>query len=128
MRLIAWASVLLVLANSFSAIAASDISGEWTAKTHMGGGGAESPVDTTFTFRVNGAKVSGTVSSSRGVFEIKDATIEDNTLKFTLDVPGARIIYDGLITDEGIDFLAEFEGRGRTDQFVAKRPSSHVPK
>lgn len=87
----------------------------------MGGGGSEQPVETTFTFQVDGGSVTGTVSSERGEFEIQDGKLEGDTLTFIVDLGGARILYDGLIEEQGINFLAEFEGRGRTDQFIVTR-------
>jgi hypothetical protein len=121
MRLTALSCVPLLLLGSFAAAPAADIAGKWTAETHMGGGGAESPVETIFTFKTSGDKLTGTVSSERGVFEIEDGKIDGESITFTLVVPGAKILYDGEIREEGIDFLAEFEGRGRTDHFIAKR-------
>ncbi len=90
----------------------------------MGGGGAESPIDVTFNFKVDGANLTGTVSSSRGEFEIQDGKIADESMTFTLEVPGARILFDGRMIEEGIDFIGEFEGRGRSDHFVAERASA----
>ncbi len=89
----------------------------------MGGGGAESPIDVTFRFKIDGANLTGTVSSSRGEFEIQDGKIADESMTFTLEVPGARILFDGRMIEEGIDFIGEFEGRGRSDHFVAERAS-----
>jgi len=121
MRLAAITCLALLLLGLFAAAPASDIAGKWTAETHMGGGGAESPVEATFTFKVSGDELTGTVSSERGEFQIQDGKIDGDSIKFTLAVPGAKILYDGEIQEEGIDFLAEFEGRGRTDHFIAKR-------
>jgi len=120
MRL-AWTSGFLFLFVFAAAAVGADISGQWTAEPHMGGGGSEQPVETTFTFEVDGETVTGTISSERGEFPIQDGKLAGDTLTFTVEPPGARILYDGLIQEDGINFLAEFEGRGRTDQFIAKR-------
>ena len=78
----------------------------------MGAGGSESPVETTFTFQVTGDKLTGTVSSSHGEFEIQDGKVDGDSITFSLVVPGAKILYDGEVVEEGVDFLASFEGRG----------------
>ena len=87
----------------------------------MAAGGGDSPVEATFTFKAAGDKLTGAVSSSRGEYEIQDGKVDGDSITFSLVVPGAKILYDGKIGEEGIDFLASFEGRGRTDHFVAKR-------
>ena len=115
-----FAACLLPLAGLASA---ADVTGKWVGEMHMGGGGSEQPVEVTFDFKVDGSSVEGSVSSERGEFPIQDGKLEGDSLTFTLEIPGGRILYDGLVKPEGIDFLADFEGRGRTDQFLAKRPN-----
>lgn len=121
MKLTAVNCLALFLLGVLTLAAANQVAGIWTGRMHMGGGGAESPVDTTFTFEVDGSKLTGTVSSSRGTFEIQNGKLAADSLTFTLEVPDARILFDGRMTEEGIDFIAEFEGRGRSDNFIAKR-------
>lgn len=121
MRFPAVNCLALFLLGVLTLTAANQIAGIWTGRMHMGGGGAESPVDTTFTVQVDSAKLTGTVSSSRGTFDIQDGKVAGDSLTFTLEVPDARILFDGRMTEEGIDFIAEIKGRGRSDQFIAKR-------
>jgi hypothetical protein len=90
----------------------------------MGPSGAETPLPTTFTFRVEGGKLTGTVTSPRGTFEIQDGNIEGDSIKFSILITAGakiKILYDGKVTADGIDFLSHYEGSDRSDHFLAKR-------
>ena len=124
MRLITLECVVLLLAVSLAAAPTSDVTGQWTAQTIMGPSGAESPLPTTFTFKVEGGKLTGTVQSPRGTFEILDGKIEGDAMKFSILVTGGakiKILYDGKVTADGIDFISHYEGSDRSDHFLAKR-------
>jgi hypothetical protein len=92
----------------------------------MGPSGSESPIPTTFTFKVEGGKLTGTVSSSRGNFEIQDGKVAGDSITFsaliTVGNNRLKLLYDGRITAEGIDFISKFDGGDRSDHFVATRP------
>ena len=103
---------------------AVDVSGKWTAETLMGSGGAEQPIPTTFTFKVEGSKLTGTVVSPFGEFEIRDGKVDGNTILFSIEAGGSTIAYDGLVKEEGIDFIAKFVGRDRSNHFLATRVPS----
>jgi hypothetical protein len=77
-------TILLVVA--FGAMAA-DISGKWTAEQPGRNGGA--PRVTTFTFKVDGSKLTGNISRpGRGgdpvVTEISDGKVDGNTVTFNM--------------------------------------------
>jgi hypothetical protein len=110
--------------GSLAATPAADVSGKWKAETLLGSGGGELPVPTTFTFKVDGNKLTGTVSSPSGKFEIQEGKADGGTILFSIVVGGAKILYDGLITEKGIDFIARFEGRDRSNHFLATRVPS----
>lgn len=122
MRLITLAFLLIV---SLAAAPSTDISGTWTAETMMAHGGATQATPTTFTFKVEGDKLTGTVKGPEGEYEIKDGKIDGRTVTFNITVtPGnAKMMYDGRIDDDGIDFITKFEGGERSDQFLAERAS-----
>jgi hypothetical protein len=91
----------------------------------MAPSGSETPVPTTFTFKMEGNKVTGSVSSPRGNYEVLDGKVDGDSVTFTALVTVGnnpiKLLYDGKITSEGIDFLSSFEGGDRTDHFIAKR-------
>jgi hypothetical protein len=113
-----------VLAASLAAAPTTDITGQWAAQTIMGPSGADMPLPTTFAFKVGGGKLTGTVTSPRGTFEIIEGKIEGDSIHFSILVTAGgkfTIVYDGKITEEGIDFISHVEGSDRSDQILAKR-------
>jgi hypothetical protein len=113
-----------MMLGSVTPMLAADVTGKWTAETLMGAGGAEQPVPTTFMFKVDGSKLTGTVVSPLGEFEIQDGKVDGDAILFNIEVGGSTIAYDGLIKEEGIDFIAKFVGRDRSNHFLATRVPS----
>jgi hypothetical protein len=122
-RFFALVNLVLLFALPVAAAPATDISGKWTAETLMAHGGAEQAIPTTFTFKVEGDKLSGSVESPRGKYEIQDDKVDGDAVTFSIVVtPGNfKMMYDGRAIDEGIDFIAKFEGGERSDHFLAER-------
>jgi hypothetical protein len=126
MKFLAVEVLMFLLVASLAAAPPTDINGTWTADTLMAHGGAEQAIPTKFTFKVEGEKLTGTVESPRGKYEIQDGKINGDAVTFNIVVtPGNfKMMYDGRITDEGIDFIAKIEGGERSDHFVAERSTS----
>lgn len=120
-----WNSVLLLLAGSLAAAPPTEISGKWTAETLLGPSGSEQPVPTTFTFQVEGGKLTGSVESERGKNEIVEGKVAADSITFsvvaTINNSKVKMFYDGRITADGIDFISKFQGGDRSDHFLAKR-------
>jgi hypothetical protein len=124
-------TILLVVA--FGAMAA-DISGKWTAETPGRNGGA--PRVTTFTFKVDGAKLTGNISRpGRGgdpmVSEISDGTVDAKTVSFTVKTQmGDNTMvttYKGIINGDSIEFESSMTGQDgtpRTQKLTAKRATT----
>ena len=124
-------TILLVVA--FGAMAA-DISGKWTAETPGRNGGA--PRVTTFTFKVDGAKLTGNISRpGRGgdpmVSEISDGTVDAKTVSFTTKTQmGDNTMvttYKGIINGDSIEFESSMTGQDgtpRTTKMTAKRATT----
>ncbi|MEX2304489.1 MAG: hypothetical protein WD733_26340 [Bryobacterales bacterium] len=123
MRFFALVNLLLLSALPIAAAPPTDISGQWTAQTLMGPSGSEQAIPTTFTFHVEGGKLSGAVVSPRGKYEIQNGKVDGDTITFSILVTAGnfKLLYDGKITEEGIDFIAKIEGGERSDHFLAKR-------
>jgi len=124
-------TILLVVA--FGAMAA-DISGKWTAETPGRNGGA--PRVTTFTFKVDGAKLTGNMSrAGRGgdpvVTEISDGKVDGNTVSFTtkMSMGGTDMVttYKGTINGDTIEFETTRPGQDgtpMTTKMTAKRATT----
>ena len=88
---------------------AADITGKWTAQVPGRDGQTR---EQTFTFKVEGEKLTGETSSERtGKSELKDGRVEGNKVSFnvTINFQGndVRINYTGTVAGDEIRFRAE---------------------
>jgi hypothetical protein len=116
------AAALLVAATSAFA---ADLNGKWTAQVP----GREGQMrEQTFTFKVDGEKLTGTVSGMQGDIEIKDGTVKGDDIAFTVirSFQGneVKVNYKGKVAGQEIKFTSQREGGDRTQEFTAKRATS----
>jgi hypothetical protein len=114
---------LSVLVMAFSLFAtAADVTGKWTAEVPGRQGATQ---QTTFDFKVDGSKLTGTVSTQRGQLDIQDGKVEGDNLSFVivLNFQGneIRLLYKGKVSGDEIQFTRGREGGQRTQEFTAKR-------
>jgi hypothetical protein len=116
---IAFAVPALVLGFALAALAA-DISGQWTAtfSTQVG------EQHYTYTFKVDGEKLTGTAKSDDGTSEIQNGVVKGDDVSFVenRDYQGQKLVftYVGKISGDEIKFTRELSGIGKED-LVAKR-------
>ncbi len=116
---IAAALPILVLGLALSAWAA-DIAGQWTAtfNTQVG------EQHYTYTFKVDGEKLTGTAKSDNGTTDIQNGTVQGDDVSFVenLDYQGQKlaITYTGKISGDEIKFTRDVAGAAKED-LVAKR-------
>ena len=116
------AIVLTALALCFAVSTfAADISGQWTASfdTQIG------TQNYTYTFKVDGEKLTGTAKSDNGESQLTDGSIKGDEVKFTenLDFQGTAIAiaYTGKIVDDNTINFTRQVGDFATETLVAKR-------
>lgn len=111
-------AVLAVLGALLLTVAASaaDVSGKWTGKVPR----RDEAVDTTFMFKVEGAKLTGTISSAQGEQPISDGKVEGDTITFTAPGGQATATFKGVVSGNEIKFTRTRQG-GQAREFVAKR-------
>jgi len=115
----AFALVVLVLGLALSAFAA-DISGVWTAtfNTQVG------EQHYTYTFKVDGEKLTGTAKSDSGTVQIENCSVKGDDVSFVenLDYQGQKlaITYTGKISGDEIKFTRDVAGAAK-EELVAKR-------
>jgi major membrane immunogen (membrane-anchored lipoprotein) len=116
------AVVLAIVALCFAVSTfAADISGQWTASfdTQIG------TQNYTYTFKVDGEKLTGTAKSDNGESQITDGTVKGDEVKFTenLDMQGTAIAitYTGKIADDNTINFTRQVGDFATETLVAKR-------
>jgi hypothetical protein len=99
---------------------ATDISGQWTAtfNTQVG------EQHYTYTFKVDGEKLTGTAKSDNGSVVIENGTVKGDDVSFVenLDYQGQKlaITYVGKISGDEIKFTRDVAGAAKED-LVAKR-------
>ena len=101
---------------------AADISGKWTGDM-PGRGGDTAP--TTFTFKVDGDKLTGNVVGVQGDMPIQEGKIAGNQISFstTFDAGGnsIKILYKGTLSGDQMKMTREREGAGQPREFTIKR-------
>jgi hypothetical protein len=108
---IAFLSICLVM-MAFAVVWAADVSGKWTAQVPGGRDGQLQ--ETTFTFKVEGDKLTGTVSGRQGDTPIADGKISGDDISFTVtrERQGNTIkqVYKGKVAGDEIKFTRSTEG------------------
>lgn len=103
---------------------AADVNGKWTAMVPGRGG---DPMKTDFAFKVDGEKLTGTVTGPQGDMQIQDGKVSGDSVSFhvTANFGGneVKLIYKGTVSGSEIKFTREREG-GQAREFTAKRAGS----
>ena len=116
---------LLILIASFALTAsAADVSGTWKASTETPNGSFE----TTFVFKADGEKVSGTISNQfTGETQISDGRIEGDNLSFTVAANfngnEFKLNYKGKVDGNEMKLTVTIPQRERTFEMTARKVS-----
>jgi hypothetical protein len=113
----------LFLALGSMAALAADFNGKWTAETQ----GRNGPQTITFDLHVDGATVTGKVTTPRGDMDISNGKVDGDNISFdtTANMNGNSFTlnYKGTADGDNIKFTRTFGGGGDRppQEFVAKR-------
>ena len=114
------------LAFAVVSVSAADVTGKWTAQVAGRDGQTR---EQTFTFKVDGEKLTGTISGMQGGpdAEIKDGTAKGDDIAFSVvrsfQGQEVKILYKGKVSAGEIKFTSQREG-GEPREFTAKRVTS----
>jgi hypothetical protein len=116
-------SAAFVVLAAITAALAANIDGKWIAQVPGQGGQTR---ETTFTFKAEGEKLTGTVTGRQGEVAIADGTIKGDDISFTQTINAQgntiKLVYKGKITGDEIKLTRTVEGVDRPpSEFVAKR-------
>ena len=105
---------------------AADITGKWTAQVPGRDGQTR---EQTFTFKVEGEKLTGTTSGRNGDQAISDGTVKGDAVAFNVvanfNGQDVKIVYKGTIAGDEIKFTRQREGGDQPPaEFVAKKATS----
>ena len=101
---------------------AADLAGKWSGEV-PGRGGATAPA--TFTFKVDGEKLTGTLNGAQGELPLQEGKVSGNQVSFstTFDAGGnsIKIVYKGTLSGDQLKMTREREGSGNSMEFTLKR-------
>src|SRR3954464_13405553 len=110
-----------ILGLLVAAAVAADVSGKW-AGDMPGRGGDTTP--TTFTFKAEGAKLTGTMTGPQGEIPLQEGKVTGDQISFstTLDFNGnsVKLVYKGTLAGDQIKMSREREGSGQPREFTIK--------
>ena len=120
-RVVIFAAVVVLAA--ITTAWAANIDGKWVAQVPGQGGQTR---ETTFTFKAEGEKLTGSVTGRQGDVAITDGTIKGDEISFsqTFNAQGntIKLLYKGKISGDEIKLTRTVEGMDRPpSEFVAKR-------
>jgi hypothetical protein len=98
---------------------AADISGKWRAEFTTPDGTQRV---NTFTFKMDGGKLTGTVAGSQDETPIQNGAVAGDEISFTADRPFGNFKYKGKISGDQIKFQVEF-GDSKYDMTAKRLPS-----
>ena len=114
--------LLSVLLGIAVAVWASDVTGKWTALVPGRDGQMR---ETTFNLKVEGEKLTGTVSGRQGDVPISDGKVKGDDISFTVTQSfGGNEVksnYKGKVAGDEIKFTRTREGSDQSLEIVAKR-------
>jgi len=102
-RLLLWLAAALAL--SAVVAAAADINGKWKAEYTSPDGQQRV---STFLFKVEGGKLTGTVQGSSDETPIQNGTVAGDEISFSAERPFGKFSYKGKIAGNEIKFQVEF--------------------
>jgi hypothetical protein len=107
--LLSLCAALLLTFSAATAFAATDVTGTWTGKM-VGPDGNDFQI--TFTFKQDGAKLTGTMGSPMGgdPMEFTDGKVDGDKISFSMSFNGMTIKHEGVITGDTIKLTSKAEG------------------
>jgi hypothetical protein len=123
-RTVVLTTMALLLVCALTA-AAADVSGKWVAQVPGRQGNTQ---EVTFNFKVDGAKLTGTMTNPRGDQEITEGKVAGDDISFMVirkfQEMEMKSIYKGKVAGNEIKFTMEMQGGrggGNPVEFTAKK-------
>lgn len=114
--------VLALLVAVAASVQAADVTGKWTAQVPGRGGQTR---ETTFNFKAEGEKLTGTMSGMQGDQPIADGKLKGDDISFTMTLNfqgnDVKMTYKGKLAGDEIKFTRQREGSDQSTEFTAKR-------
>lgn len=108
--------ICFTIATFTFAAAAADVSGKWTGQVPSRGETAAA----TFTFKVDGDKLTGMMTGAQGEVQIQDGKVSGDQISFSTTGGNAKIMFQGTVAGNEIKMTRTREG-GQAREFTLKR-------
>ena len=116
------AAVAVAVAILAVAVQAADVTGKWTGQVPTRDGGTR---ESTFNFKQDGEKLTGTMTGPQGDIELKDGAVKGDDVSFNVALSfggnDVKLIYKGKVAGEEIKFTRMREGTDQKQEFTVKR-------
>ncbi len=113
--------IVTLIAAFVLTASAADVAGTWKASVETPNGTFES----TFTFKVDGAALTGSVASQMGEAQISEGKIDGDKLSFAVsrEMNGQtfKMTYDGVVNGNEMKLTVHFPGRDEGFEMTAKK-------
>src|SRR5262249_10704345 len=100
-----WLWIVSLAVTLCIAAVAADVSGKWRAEFTTPDGTQRV---NTFTFKQEGAKLTGTVAGTQDETPIQDGKVTGDDISFTAERPFGKFSYKGKVSGDEIKFKVEF--------------------
>jgi opacity protein-like surface antigen len=116
------AAVAVAVAILAAVVQAADVTGKWTGQVPTRDGGTR---ESTFNFKQDGEKLTGTMTGPQGDIELKDGAVKGDDVSFNVALSfggnDVKLIYKGKVAGDEIKFTRTREGADQTQEFTVKR-------
>jgi uncharacterized cupredoxin-like copper-binding protein len=124
-KLLCLCAALMMAFTAASAFAASDVTGTWTG--NMVGPNGDS-MQITFTFKQDGAKLTGTVASLMGdPMEITEGKVDGDNISFNVSFNGMTIKHEGVIAADTIKLTSKSDNGAFPDMEMTLTRAKTTP-
>ena len=96
--------------------AAADVAGKWSGQVP----GRGETTAATFTFKVDGDKLTGTMTGPQGEVALQEGKVSGDQISFTTTGGNAKILFHGTVAGDEIKMTRTREG-GQAREFTLKR-------
>lgn len=116
------AAVAVAVAILAVVVQAADVTGKWTGAVPTRDGGTR---ESTFNFKQDGEKLTGTMTGPQGDIELKDGAVKGDDISFNVALSfngnDVKLIYKGKVAGEEIKLTRTREGADQKQEFTIKR-------
>jgi hypothetical protein len=110
-----WVAGFAIAAITVTALAA-DVSGKWSGQVPSSG----DAMAATFTFKVDGDKLTGTMTGPQGEVSLQEGKVSGDQISFTTTGGNAKILFQGTVAGNEMKMTRTREG-GQAREFTLKR-------